>query len=84
MLDIEGAKLEITATLFEYLSRICDGALPTSFANQCLQDIRNFRLQAIGHLRQRMGNNSDQRLVDVSGEYLREESIRLLEWCDAE
>lgn len=78
-LNIEGARLEITATLFEYLSRICDGALPTSFANQCLQDIRNFRLQAIGHLQQKWRNSSYLRLVDVSGEYLREESIRLLE-----
>lgn len=78
-LNIEDARLEITATLFEYLSRICDGALPTSFANQCLQDIRNFRLQAIGHLQQKWGNNSYLRLVDVSGGDLREKPIRLLE-----
>jgi len=84
LLDVCGARLEITATLFEYLSRIFDGALPTSFSNQCLQDIRNFRLQAVGHLHREMEKRTYLRLVDVNKENLTEQSIKILELADDE
>ena len=39
--------LDITPTLFEYLMRVARGALPTSFTNQCYQDIRNFQIRSV-------------------------------------
>ncbi len=41
-------RLAITPTLFEYLLRVADGALPTSFSGQCFQDVRNFQIQCVG------------------------------------
>ena len=39
--------LDLTPTLFEYLMRVARGALPTSFSNQCYQDLRNFQIRSV-------------------------------------
>ncbi len=40
----ELASLVIKPLLFEYLMRVADGALPSSFSRQCLEELRHFRL----------------------------------------
>jgi len=78
-LYIYGARLEVSATLFEYLDRICSGALPTSFSNQCLQDILNFRRQAIGCIHRKKEGTKYLHLVDTNGDQLQEQPIRIFE-----
>jgi hypothetical protein len=42
------AGLCLTPALFEYLARVAHGALPTSFSNECLQEIRSFQIRVAG------------------------------------
>ncbi|MCY4005692.1 MAG: hypothetical protein OXE84_02525 [Rhodobacteraceae bacterium] len=68
--------LHLRPTLFEYLMRINDGALPMSFSNQCFQDVRNFQIRCVGEI---LDNEEDDFLdfksVDTSGELLAECAI---------
>lgn len=74
------AALPLTPTLFEYLMRVSDGALPMSFSNQCFQDVRNFQIRCVGRILDRDGKNgSDFKAVDTDGENLAERSIGALE-----
>ena len=50
--DIKMSELAITPSLFEYLMRVAAGALPTSFSNQCFQDIRKFQIKCVGSIQQ--------------------------------
>jgi len=76
------AALELTPTLFEYLTRVSDGVLPTSFSNQCLRDIRNFQIRAVGAI-ESLGKEEEQQFqyfaVDIFGEELKAEAITMLE-----
>ena len=42
--------LELTPTMFEFLSRVAEGALPASFGSQCLQEIRAFQIRVTGSI----------------------------------
>lgn len=44
--DSSSAPLELRPLLFEYLMRVADGSLPSSFSRQCQQEIRHFALAA--------------------------------------
>ena len=74
--------LDITPTLFEYLVRVAQGALPTSFTNQCYQDLRNFQIRSVGAITQ-AEHAADApiilKAVDTSGEQLSATPIDLLE-----
>lgn len=74
------AALPLTPTLFEYLMRVSDGALPMSFSNQCFQDVRNFQIRCVGRILDRDGDDgSNFKAVDTDGEMLAERSIGALE-----
>jgi hypothetical protein len=38
--------LDLRPLLFEYLMRVADGSLPSSFSRQCQQEVRHFALAA--------------------------------------
>lgn len=82
--DQEGplSYLDLTPTLFEYLVRVAHGALPTSFTNQCYQDLRNFQIRSVGAITQ-AEKEADASIilkaVDASGEHLSATPIDLLE-----
>lgn len=42
--------IDLTPLLFEYLIRIKDGSLPSSFSRQCLEELRQFRLRSVARL----------------------------------
>ncbi|MBI0537739.1 hypothetical protein D9599_19440 [Roseomonas sp. KE2513] len=44
--DVASAPLELRPLLFEYLMRVADGSLPSSFSRQCQQEVRHFALAA--------------------------------------
>ncbi|NGP16604.1 hypothetical protein [Devosia aurantiaca] len=74
------ASLPLTPTLFEYLMRVSDGALPMSFSNQCFQDVRNFQIRCVGQILDREdGDTSNFKAVDTDDEFLAERSIGALE-----
>lgn len=69
-------KLPLTPTLFEYLMRVHDGALPMSFSNQCFQDVRSFQIRCVGAILHNEGEDTlDFKAVDTSGESLGERVI---------
>ncbi|MEY8144448.1 hypothetical protein [Falsihalocynthiibacter sp. CO-5D18] len=74
--------LDLTPTLFEYLVRVAHGALPTSFTNQCYQDLRNFQIRSVGAITQ-AEKEADASIilkaVDASSEHLSATPIDLLE-----
>lgn len=70
------ATLRLTPTLFEYLMRVHDGALPMSFSNQCFQDVRSFQVRCVGAILNNEGDDLlDFKAVDTSGETLGERVI---------
>ncbi|MCR4266770.1 hypothetical protein [Nitratireductor sp. ZSWI3] len=74
------ASLPLTPTLFEYLMRVHDGALPMSFSNQCFQDVRSFQIRSVGAIQNSEGDEMpDLKAVDTSEETLRERVIGSLE-----
>jgi hypothetical protein len=74
------ASLEMTPTLFEYLMRVSDGALPMSFSNQCFQDVRNFQIRCVGRILELQGDDTPSfSAVDAEGETLQERPINALE-----
>lgn len=76
----ELASLPLTPSLFEYLMRVHDGALPMSFSNQCYQDVRNFQIRCVGQILQHeRADGSAFKAVDAEGEQLAERSIGALE-----
>ena len=48
--DNEVNSIDLTPLLFEYLTRIKDGSLPSSFSRQCLEELRQFRLRSVAKL----------------------------------
>jgi hypothetical protein len=42
--------IDITPLLFEYLTRIRQGSLPSSFSRQCFEELRQFRLRSVAEL----------------------------------
>lgn len=42
--------MDLTPLLFEYLIRIKDGSLPSSFSRQCFEELRQFRLRSVAKL----------------------------------
>ena len=65
-LNGELASLVIKPLLFEYLMRVADGALPSSFSRQCLEELRHFRLNVQAAFARRDGGGaatSDDRVT---------------------
>ena len=51
--DLVSASLELRPLLFEYLMRVADGSLPSSFSRQCQQEVRHFALTASSFIQER-------------------------------
>lgn len=70
--------LDLTPTLFEYLARVAEGALPTSFSSQCLQDVRSFQIQTAGALaamEAANGRTPELHIIDVGQQTLQERTF---------
>ena len=51
--DVPPARLDLTLTRYEYLCRVADGALPTSFSQECYEDILAFKTRILSKLTDR-------------------------------
>lgn len=52
------ADLQMTLTRFEYLSRVAEGAMPSSFSKECFEDVMAFKSQLMRELQQRNLNTA--------------------------
>jgi hypothetical protein len=52
--------LDLRPLLFEYLMRVADGSLPSSFSRQCQQEVRHFALAASAFVEGHMVDESDR------------------------
>lgn len=59
--DIEPIRFNLTLTRYEYLSRVAEGALPSSFSQECYEDVLAFKTQVFKQLavRQSMDDEDD-------------------------
>lgn len=77
-------RLDLSPTMFEFLLRVSEGALPGSFGSQCLQEIRTFQITTAGALEAAANEARETlplravRLRDSDGA-LEAHAIRLLE-----
>jgi hypothetical protein len=60
--------LSLSPTMFEFLYRVSNGALPGSFGSKCLQDVRTFQITTHGAL---------EKVFKEAGEKLALQAIRL-------
>lgn len=69
--DIAPISFNLTLTRYEYLSRVAEGALPSSFSQECYEDVLAFKTQVFKQLavRQSLEGEADEEAM----------SIRLLE-----
>ena len=52
------ADLQMTLTRFEYLSRVAEGAMPSSFSKECFEDVMAFKSQLMRELQRRNLNTA--------------------------
>jgi len=71
--DIEPIRFNLTLTRYEYLSRVAEGALPSSFSQECYEDVLAFKTQVFKQLAVRQFLDDE----DEDGEEAM--NIRLLE-----
>lgn len=69
----EPTSLNLTLTRYEYLSRVAEGALPSSFSQECYEDVLAFKTHVFKQLATR------QSLEDADADAEETMSIRLLE-----
>jgi hypothetical protein len=60
--DLASAPLELRPLLFEYLMRVADGSLPSSFSRQCQQEIRHFALAASSFIQDEFTRDEEEAL----------------------
>ena len=48
-----GCSLGLSLTRYEYLSRVAEGALPSSFSKECFEDLMAFKSKLMGELASR-------------------------------
>ena len=71
--DVEPIRFNLTLTRYEYLSRVAEGALPSSFSQECYEDVLAFKTQVFRQLAVRQALERE----DEDGEEAM--NIRLLE-----
>ncbi|NJR65279.1 MAG: hypothetical protein HC772_08105 [Leptolyngbyaceae cyanobacterium CRU_2_3] len=71
--DFEPIHFNLTLTRYEYLSRVAEGALPSSFSQECYEDVLAFKTQVFKQLAIRQSLESEDEDAEETM------SIRLLE-----
>lgn len=75
--NLEPISLNLTLTRYEYLSRVAEGALPSSFSQECYEDVLAFKSQVLKRLalrKQLEGEDEDSeeamsiRLLEVNND----------------
>jgi hypothetical protein len=69
--EVEPIRFQLTMIRYEYLSRVAEGALPSSFSQECYEDVLAFKTQVLKQLTIRKSRES------IDGEEFM--NIRLLE-----
>ncbi|MFQ3612086.1 MAG: hypothetical protein SNJ68_00045 [Cyanobacteriota bacterium] len=75
--NVEPIRFNLTLTRYEYLSRVAEGALPSSFSQECYEDVLAFKTQVFKQLAVRRSLDNE----DEDGEEAI--NIRLLEMNSA-
>ncbi|MBD3883282.1 hypothetical protein IFO70_16060 [Phormidium tenue FACHB-886] len=57
--DVEPIRFNLTLTRYEYLSRVAEGALPSSFSQECYEDVLAFKTQVFKQLAVRQSMESE-------------------------
>ena len=52
--------LQLNLTRYEFLSRVAEGALPSSFSKECYEDILAFKTQILTKLGERRAQQNDE------------------------
>lgn len=60
------AVFELSLTRFEYICRVADGALPTSFSQECYEDILSFKTRILRRLAERRLQEDAQPDEDIN------------------
>jgi hypothetical protein len=65
--DIEPIRFNLTLTRYEYLSRVAEGALPSSFSQECYEDVLAFKTQVFKQLaiRQALEGKPDEEAMSI-------------------
>lgn len=65
--DMEPIRLNLTLTRYEYLSRVAEGALPSSFSQECYEDVLAFKTQVFKQLaiRQSLEGKPDEEAMSI-------------------
>jgi len=71
--DVEPIRFNLTLTRYEYLSRVAEGALPSSFSQECYEDVLAFKTQVFKQLAIRQSLEGEDEDTEESM------NIRLLE-----
>ena len=75
--NLEPVRFELTLTRYEYLSRVAEGALPSSFSQECYEDVLAFKTQVLKQLEIRRSQEEEDedteeavniQLLDVNAE----------------
>ena len=83
--EIQGrllGRLILTPTLFEFLARVANGALPNGFDSECLQEVRTFQVRCAGGLAaalREQGLHPGAREIDATDRRLKDAPIGLME-----
>lgn len=56
--DNLGCSLPLTLTRYEYLSRVAEGAMPSSFSKECFEDVMAFKSRLMREVSKRPGTES--------------------------
>jgi hypothetical protein len=56
-------KFQLTLTRYEYLSRVAEGAMPSSFSKECFEDVMALKSRLMRELEARDSGNKDDREV---------------------
>ncbi|MEZ0000959.1 hypothetical protein [Sinorhizobium fredii] len=65
MRDVCQSVFDLRPLQFEYLMRVSDGSLPSSFSRQCQQELRHFALVSSSFLNSKFSGDSGEKVVTV-------------------
>jgi hypothetical protein len=65
--DVEPIRFNLTLTRYEYLSRVAEGALPSSFSQECYEDVLAFKTQVFKQLavRQSLEDEDEEEAMNI-------------------
>jgi hypothetical protein len=62
---VEPIRFNLTLTRYEYLSRVAEGVLPSSFSQECYEDVLAFKTQVLKQLAIRQSLEGGQEATNI-------------------